>query len=528
MKTQWLKIVVVSLLALASVSFAEHTGKTLRMAITQDEGTLTPYTYQTGYPGYELMTLIYDTLYLMDASLEPQPWLASSTEISSDGLTYTVTLNEGLNWQDGEPLTSADVAFTFQYFTDNLLGRFTTAANKVATVVTPDERTAILTLNAVDATFLANSLTDVPILPEHVWSNVTAPDSMEQPMGSGPYVLAEYRPDQYYRLEENPNFWGPPPALDTIIAPVIRDQTATFQALLAGEIDVAVRNVSPELVDRFAARDDIRVAQGPGFASTIMIMDVTQGALANPGVRRVMAGAIDYGRLIDVLLLGFGTSGPPGFLPPASPMANPATQEYERLTSEVAQEQLEALGFARNAAGVYVDGDGNELSFEFLTYSDNPIRLRAAELISQDLRAAGFDITIRTMEREALVERVWPGFDVSQGRSYQMSMFGWSAPVAAQARLSSLLHSDPAIGNLNLSGYENPEADRLVEEAAVTTDDEARKALIFDLQAIMAQDLPLITLFYEQGMFAYRPAAFDDWTFMAGQGIINKNSFVSR
>lgn len=528
MKTPWLRIVVVPLLAVASVSFAEHTGKTLRMAITQDEGTLTPYSYQTGYPGYELMTLIYDTLYLMDAGLEPQPWLASGTEISADGLTYTVTLKDDLAWQDGEPLTAADVAFTIQYFKDNLLGRFTTAANKVAEVATPNTRTAILTLHAVDATFLANSLTDIPILPEHVWSDVTAPDTMAQPMGSGPYVLAEYRPDQYYRLEENPNFWGPPPALDTIIAPVIRDQTATFQALQAGEIDVAVRNVSPELVDRFAARDDIEVAQGPGFASTIVIMDVTQGALANPDVRRVMAGAIDYGRLIDVLLLGFGTSGPPGFLPPASPMANPETQEYERLTPGAAQARLEELGFARNAAGVYADGDGNELAFEFLTYADNPIRLRAAELISQDLRVAGFDITIRTMEREALVERVWPGFDVSQGRNYQMSMFGWSAPVAAQARLGSLMHADPAIGNLNLSGYSNPDADRLIDEAAVTTDDEARKAMMFDLQEILAQDLPLITLFYEHGVFAYRPAAYDNWTFMAGQGIINKNSFVSR
>jgi peptide/nickel transport system substrate-binding protein len=516
-----------AVLATASIAFAGHTGTTLRMAITQDEGTLTPYTYQTGYPGYELMTLIYDTLFLMDADLQPQPWLAADTQISEDGLTYTVTLKDGLVWQDGEPLTAADVAFTIQYFKDNLLGRFTTAATKVSAVETPDARTAVLTLDAVDATFLTNSLTDIPILPQHVWSDVTVPDTMEQPMGSGPYMLTEYRTDQFYRLVENPNFWGPAPAVDEIIAPVIRDQTATFQALQAGEIDVAVRNVSPELVDRFAARDDLEVAQGPGFASTILVMDVTQGALADPGVRQVLAGLIDYNRLIDNLLLGFGASGPPGFLPPASPVGNPATQEYTLLTPEDAQARLEELGFSRNGEGVYVDGDGNELAFEFLTYSDNPIRLRAAELIAQDLEAGGIDITIRTMEREALVERVWPGFDVSQGRSYQLSMFGWSAPVAAQARLGALMHSDPSIGNLNLSGYSDPDADRLIEQAAVTTDEEARRELLFDLQEIMARDLPLITLFYQDGVYAYRPAAFDDWTFMAGQGIINKNSFVT-
>jgi peptide/nickel transport system substrate-binding protein len=131
------------------------------------------------------------------------------------------------------------------------------------------------------------------------------------------------------------------------------------------------------------------------------------------------------------------------------------------------------------------------------------------------------------MEREALVERVWPEFDVSKGRSYQLSMFGWSAPVTSQARLGSLIHTDPDIGNLNLAGYSNPEADALIEQAAVTTDEAERTRLLFELQEIVARDLPLITLFYEDGIFAYRPAVFDDWTFMAGQGIINKHSFVT-
>lgn len=514
-------------LLLASFSLASHTGKTLRMAITQDEGTLTPYTYQTGYPGYELMTLIYDTLYLMDADLEPQPWLAEGVEMSDDGLTYTLTLKENVTWQDGEVLSAEDVAFTIQYFKDNLLGRFTTAASTVAEVGTPDERTVVLTLEAPNASFLPNSLTDIPILPAHIYASVTDPKTVEEPLGSGPYLLAEYRTDQFYRLVENPNFWGPAPAFDTIIAPVIRDQTATFQALQAGEIDVAVRNVSPELVERFEAQSDLAIARGPGFASTILIMDVTQGALALPEVRQVVAGLIDYRQLVDNLLLGYGTSGPPGYLPPASPVANPATQEYTLLTPDEAQTRLAELGFTQGADGVYADADGNRLEFEFLTYSDNPIRLRAAELVAQDLVAGGLRANVRTMEREALVERVWPEFDVAKGRSYQMSMFGWSAPVTAQGRVGSLLHSDPATGNLNLSGYSNPEADALIEKAAVTTDDAERRQLLFEIQAILARDLPLITLFYEDGIFAYRPAVFDDWTFMAGQGIINKHSFVT-
>lgn len=515
-------------LALVTVGFAEHTDRTLRMAITQDEGTLTPYTYQTGYPGYELMTLIYDTLFLADADLTPQPWLAESLDISEDGLQYSVTLKSDLVWQDGEALTADDVAFTYQYYQDNLRGRFSTSANKVASIETPDDRTVVLTLAAPDATFVQTGLADLPIMPRHIWEDVADPATMDSAMGSGPYQLAEYQTDQYYRLVENPNFWGEAPAFDTIIAPVIKDQTATFQALQAGEIDVAVRNLPPELVERFSGRDDLTITQGPGFVSTILIMDVTEGALASTEVRRVMAGLIDYGRLIDTLLLGYGTAGTPGFLHPDSPFANPATREQQRLTPEEADARLEEAGFTRGADGVYADADGNRLEFEFLTPSNNPIRLRAAELIAQDLSAGGFRINIRTMENEALVQRVWPDFDISLPRDYDISMFGWSAPVNAQANLSGLLHSDPAKGNLNLSGYSNPEVDRLADEAAMTTDEDARRELFYQIQEILAEDVPLITLFYQDGIYAYRPAAFDAWTYMVGQGIINKRSFVEQ
>ena len=381
------------------------------------------------------MTLIYDTLFLMDENLAPQPWLAEGLEVSDDGLTYTVTLKENLTWQDGEALTAEDVAFTIQYFKDNLLGRFTTNSNKIASAETPDERTVALTLAAPDATFVQTALADIPILPEHLWTDVTEPDTVADPVGSGPYMLSEYQTDQFYRLVENPNFWGPPPAFDEIIAPVIRDQTATFQALQTGEIDAAVRNVPPELVEQFSAGGDISVAQGSGFASTILIMDVSQGPLANPGVRQVIAGLIDYTELIDILLLGYGAAGAPGFLHPDSPFANPATAEYTRLTSDEAKARLEELGFSAGQDGVYANAEGERLEFEFLAPSNNPIRLRAAELIAQDLSAGGIQATVRAMENEALVQRAWPDFDVSQGRDYQLSMFGWSAPVNAQANL---------------------------------------------------------------------------------------------
>ncbi|MBX3143954.1 MAG: ABC transporter substrate-binding protein [Trueperaceae bacterium] len=513
------------LVTLAATALAAGT---LRLAITQDEGTLTPYTYQTGYPGYELMALIYDQLFLLDTELIPQPWLAESLEI--DGLDYNIVLREGLRWHDGEPITADDVAFSIGYYKTHVLGRFTTNANKVASVQVHDERSLTITLSAPDAVYVQIALADLPMLPEHIWSSIDEPRqaTADKTIGSGPYKLAEYRTDQFYRLVANTDYWGPAPTFDTIIAPVIRDETATFQALLAGEIDVASRVVPAGVVSTFSSRNDIELAQGAGFASTILIMDITQPGLNDVEVRRVIAGSIDYDQLIDIVLLGYGTAGVPGFLHPATPFANPATGEHQRITADEAASRLEAAGWTRGADGVYANSAGDRLDFEFLAPSNNPTRLRAAELIAQSLNAAGVRVTVRAMEADALTELAWPGFDVSAGRNYQIAIFGWSAPVNAQANLRGLLHGDPAKGTLNLSGYANEEADGLVDAAAVTTDEAERRALLYAAQERLAADLPLIPVFYQDGIYAYRPAAYSGWTFMAGQGIIHKGSFVSR
>lgn len=497
----------------------------LRMAITQDEGTLTPYTYQSGYPGYELMTLIYDQLFLMDVDLQPQPWLAASLEIRDD-VVYHLELREDVVWHDGTPFTANDVAFSVGYYQTHALGRFTTSANKVAAVEVLGPHTVVLTLGSPDATFVQTGLADLPMLPEHVWSDVEEPRTMDNAMGTGPYRLVEYRTEQFYRLEANPDFWGPTPAFEEIVAVVIRDETATFQALLAGEIDVATRPVPAGSVERFSSLDDVAVQRGAGFPSTILIMDVTIPGLDDVEVRRAIAGSIDVQRLIDTLLLGYGTAGTPGFLHPESPFANPATAEYERVSPDEVSARLGAAGYERAEDGVYVNAEGARLAFEFLAPANNPTRLRAAELIALDLNAAGFRVNVRSIENEALVQRTWPDFDVSNGRDYQLSMFGWSAPVNAQANLRGLLHSDPTKGTLNLSGYADAEADRITDEALVTTDTDARRALLFQAQERLASDLPLITLFYQDGIYAYRPAAYDGWSYMAGQGIVHKGSFV--
>src|SRR5437016_303067 len=97
----------------------------LRIAILADEGMLTPYTFKFGNPGYNMLSLVYDTILQLDADNVPKPLLAKDVKVSPDGSTYDITLRSGVRWHDGQPLTAEDVKFTYEYFLKNTQGRFT-------------------------------------------------------------------------------------------------------------------------------------------------------------------------------------------------------------------------------------------------------------------------------------------------------------------------------------------------------------------------------------------------------------------
>lgn len=508
-------------------ALAGHTGKRIILAITQDEGELTPYTYVTGYPGYNMLSLVYDSLMLNDLNDVPQPWLAETVTSANGGRQWTLRLREGAKWQDGRPITSADVKFSYEYYAKYpLVGRFASAVRKVGQIRTPDARTVIMTLPKPDATFVGMALADVPILPQHIWSSVTDPKAFKNATGSGPYKLVERRADQSYRLVENPDYFGGKPGADEVILTVIPDANATFQALRAGQISAAVRELLPELIPVFSSDPQLKVARGPGFTSTLLQFNTTVPTLNNPSFRRIVAGLIDYKGLLDTVLLGNGTLGNAGFVHPQSPFYSATTREYRRLTPADAGKALDALGYRMGPGGVRVGRDGKRLEFTLLVQSNNPLRLRAAELIAAQVKPAGIQFNVRALDATTVQQAVWPDFDVAKGRNFDLAMFGWSAPVMSRVDLRGLFNSNPAAGTINIGGYKNATVDALTERMLTTVDLEQRKQLAARVQAIVAQDLPFVTLWYADGVYAYRPAAYDGWKFQKGQGIINKRSFL--
>ena len=501
----------------------------LRIAIVGDESTLTPYTYITGYPGWNMMTLQYDTLYQLDLEGIPQPWLVTAAETSEDGLTVTLDLREDVTWHDGEPFTAEDVKFTFDYFVQYPQSRFTRALRPVASTAVEGDYRVILTLSAPAPSFELSTLADVPILPQHIWAEVTTPDEYVfesgTNIGTGPYKLVEYEPDQFYRFEANADYFTGAPNINELVFVNFADEAGTLAALRSGEVDMLSNPVAPEQIELLAAQPNLKVQSGPLYTTQMITYDMQKSPFDRLEVRKAMELAINRQDLVDTVYLGAATVGNPGWIHPASPYYNPnITPTYDPAQ---AQQILDDAGIVDSDGDGVRELDGTPLSFEFLVNSSDALRLRLAELVSQMLAEAGIQANVSSVEQATWEEAVWPGFDVTNGRNYEMAMWGWSAPVQADpVRFPNLVSSDPTIGTSNLSGYVSEEADALSSQIIVEADDETRIELVKQLQELVAEDLPFILLLYPDGAYAHNAEVYDGWRFMTGQGVLHKLSLL--
>ena len=497
----------------------------LRMAITRDEGSLNPYTYQTGYPGWNLMTLVYEPLFTPNADNIPQPWLVRRYTVSADGKTWTFTLHPNMKWHDGRPLTADDVKFTYEYVRRNTHPRWTPQVRNIESI---DASGSSLTIRLIAASsgFAAQPLADLPILPKHIWESVTEPRRFNDVIGSGPYRVAEIKEGQFYRLTAVDNYFAGRPKVRELVLPIIRDDTVTFTALKAGEIDTTVRALSPELVGEFEKVGGIKVVRGAGYASTLLQFNLEHPVLKDVKLRQAIANAINTRLMVRLLLLGFGVVGSPGYIHPDSPFYNPAVT-FAANKGKAVQLLNDAGYIDRDRDGIRDAPDGTALRFTLLTLAGNPIRIRTADLIRTWLRDVGIDVRVIVQEDASIIAAVWPDFDVCKGRKFDMAVFGWSAPVMNRTTvLRDLFHSDCRFGTINIGGYRNADADRLGVELASTVAPDKQKQILFEMQKLIAADVPVHVLYYQDGIYAYRADKHGAWVYQKGQGIVNKLSFI--
>lgn len=461
---------------------------TIRLA-GSDRGYPQPYTHDPRGPGSFNMFLIFDGLLEKDEQ-GLIPWLAQAYSLSEDGKTYTFTLQEGVKWHDGEPFTADDVKFTFEYFAENKPVRndlFLNGEPFIESIEVVNDYELAVTVKQPNATLLGR-LGVTRIIPEHIWKDIENPTEFIGPesiIGTGPYMLVEYIKEQgAYQFVAFPDFWGPKQRVTTIEHVPVSDPVLAFEN---GEIDFA--QISPDLVARFEGKSDYTIIIDPPFNGARLLFNMT-GELADKTLRQAIAYAINQEELIANVARGAGVPGNAGYIPLRHPMVNPDAKHYSYDPNK-ARELL----------------DGKTYAFTLSTAEGD---VRVAELVKVYLEAVGIQVEIQAADTKTNDQRVNTG-------DYELiiqSVGGYGGDPDYLREIFRTKDASQSVSAAALPGYSNPELDTLADQQAFELDLAKRKALIFQLQDLIAEDLPIYTLYNKTAFSVYRPATYDGWMYM--------------
>ena len=510
-----------------SINYASIGGPlTFNLAISNDAST-------SGALGY-LFEGLTETSWLTN---QVEPALAESWTHSDDGLTWTFNIRRDVRWHDGEPFTARDVDFTFNRiiynddipassrdsftfrFLDQESGRWREARMSVAAV---DEYTVRFDLPVSFAPFLRSMGT--AIYPRHVlekyvdegtfaeaWDIDTDPAEI---IGTGPFTIESYDPDEQLTLRRNPDYWlrddagNSLPYLDSVNFRYVPGLEAELELFLAGEVDVhgVLGEEYGELKPREKDGNFTIYRRGPSFGSTFLTFNVNPGRdpdtgqpfveprvrqwFANSGFRRAAAHSIDRDAIIGQVLNGFGTPQWSSVSPSAGDFHNPNVQRYEYDPAK-ARQILDGLGWRdTDGDGIREDSASNEIAFTLVTNEGNSVRERASRIIAQGLRDIGVRADLQLIDFGDLVDQLTDTYD---WQAVVIGFTGGSDPYSG----IGLWHST---GNLHLwhPNQEQPstdweaQIDDLYVRASQELDHSLRVALYHRAQAIAAEHVPVI------------------------------------
>jgi peptide/nickel transport system substrate-binding protein len=327
------------------------------------------------------------------------------------------------------------------------------------------------------------------MIPKHLLDgkDINTDQFNRHPIGTGPYKFKEWIAGQKIVLEANDDYFEGRPNIDQFIYRIIPDSSTMFQELLSGGVDMM--GLTPLQYLRKSEtrriRENYRKFRYPSNAFTYMGYNLTNRLFTDVRVRQALSYAINRQSIIDGILLGLGKpcTGPFSYV---SWAYNPMAKSYD-YNPELASRMLAEEGWKdRNSDGI-LEKDGKPFRFTILTNQGNNERIRTAEIIQQNLKAVGIDVSIRVMEWQAFLEQI-------DKHSFDAIILGWN--MSRDPDLYDIWHSSKTKkGEYNFIGYKNTEVDRLLVEGRRTFDIEKRKKIYYRIHEILAEEQPYAFLY---------------------------------
>jgi peptide/nickel transport system substrate-binding protein len=346
--------------------------------------------------------LLYEELYFTNLYTgQHTPWLAASESYSSDLTQLTFHLRPGVKWNDGQPLTSDDVVFTFNLMKAHpALDQNSVWATTIKSVAAPDSSTVVFTLQSADSTALFY-LGGIFIVPQHVWANISGDPAKfandSKPVGTGPYELTSFNSD-VITYNANPNYWGTKPQVKTVLAIATKDNTTTITNMIQGQYDWAGVGWSPDYDTQFKAKDSQHNQDFFAPSNTVMLyLNLSKAPFNNLLVRKAINAAIDRTQLPQGVALYAKVASPTGVMIPTfnNWIASQYQTPFESSASQ-AGSFLEQAGFRKGSDGFYRDASGKVFSMAVDVVNGWSDWDQDVQFIVNDLNKAGIKATLNS------------------------------------------------------------------------------------------------------------------------------------
>lgn len=425
-----------------------------------------------------------------DADWNIKPYLAESWVVADDNLSVTFKLRKDATFHDGKPITSKDVAFSIEMQKAN--HPFKTSLGAVDSVETPDEHTAVVKLKTPHpALLIAMSTSILPIIPQHIYGDgqeiKSHPRNTNDVVGSGPFVLKEYKKGEYMVLEKNPNYFiANRPYLDKIIINIIRDGASRVISMEKGDAHIYPFISSVSDITRLKKAEGL-VTTDDGYegigANNWLAFNTKKAPLDDVRVRQAIAYAIDRNFITKALHRGASkpSTGP---IVPGSPFYTDDVATYD-LDLEKSMALLDEAGYKPGA-----DGMRMKLEIDYLP-SVPDVQQRIAEYLRPQLKKVGIEVKVRTSpDFPSWAKRIsnWE-FDMTMDLP-----FNWGDPVIGVHRTYLCDNAKKGVIWSNTQQYCNEEVDKLLIAAGQNMDKEERRQQYFAATKILTDELPVYWL----------------------------------
>lgn len=470
-------------------------------------GTLT-YTYHpeptalstiatSAVPVAIISTKIFESLLeYQGPGLTPRPGLALSWTVDANQRIHTFKLRPGVKWHDGAPFTSADVKFSIEKIVRPLHSRGKVYFGNVAFIETPDPLTVVFKLTEPVPFFLkAFQPAETPMFPKHILEKLNVDDAravrtsafMQNPVGTGPFRLKEWKKGSHITLERFADYWKKGrPYLDQVVLKVIPDGAARSIALENGEVDLAPMSAVPQAdIQRLAALKHLELSdKGAEGLGPLLWLEVNlrDKPLADKRVRQAISMALDRRKIVDIIWFGQGkpASGP---IVSANPAYNKALKALP-YDPKAANRLLDEAGYKRGAQNMRF-----KLQQNFLPYGESWVRL--GEYIRQELGKIGIEVETQSLDLGGWLKKIYTDWDYGFTSNF---VHNYSDPSIGTQR--SFVSGTIAKGATftNSMNYRNPRIDDLYDRALVEVDPVKRGRMFDEIQVILQDELPVIFL----------------------------------